>query len=53
MEERCRILREVGRVMVDEFGGEFSNLVKKAGNSAVKVIMGEIIRPGRGWGGQI
>ena len=38
LEERLRILHEISEVALNNFGGEFSNVVKAAENSAVKVI---------------
>ena len=40
LEERLRILHEISEVVLNNFGGEFSNVVKAAENSAVKVSFG-------------
>jgi len=38
MEERLRNLQELGRVLLDKYGGQVSNLVTAAGASAVKLV---------------
>ncbi len=36
-EERLKIIREIGRVLVEKYGGDFGNLVKSANNDALRV----------------
>jgi hypothetical protein len=38
LEERVRNLQEAGRVLLDKFDGKFINLLKAAGNDAVKIV---------------
>lgn len=37
-EERLNILREVGKVVLEKFDGDFSVLIKKANNDAIKLL---------------
>lgn len=38
LEERCKILREIGTILKREYCGEFSNLVSKAKEDAIKLL---------------
>lgn len=38
LNERVRVLREVGAVVLSEFDGKFSNILKKADKSAVRLL---------------
>lgn len=38
MSERIRILREVGVIVLNEFEGKFSNIIKQANKSAVRLL---------------
>lgn len=38
IEERERCLKEVGKVLLDKYDGEFLNVVKKANQSAVNLL---------------
>ncbi len=36
--ERLKILRDVGKILINKYGGEFANLVKEAKGDAIKLV---------------